>query len=101
METRLVPSITLTAALHLTGSLPVRFAKLDAQGMDFQLVRSVPPELLRAKVESLEMEVRVSDCEALYVGQPGCLEVIDYMRSIGYENVSSCPWKDVQHSFRE
>ena len=101
LEKRLVPSISLTAALRLTGSLPVRHLKLDAQGLDFRLLRTVLPSLLHAKVESIEMEVRASDCEPLYVGQAGCLEVLAYMRSIGYENQTSCPWRRVRNLGRQ
>lgn len=98
LEQRLVPSITLAAALALSGSLPVRHLKLDVQGVDFQLVRSVPPALLRSKVETLEIETRAADCEPLYVGQPPCPEVIDYFRRVlGYRNLSSCPSKFVRN----
>lgn len=93
LEMRLVPSITLAAALHLTGDLPVRELKIDAQGVDFELVRGTKPALLRRRVARIELEVRASDCNPLYNGQAGCDDVVDYMRQIGYANTSRCPSK--------
>ena len=93
IESRLVPSITLSAALRLSGALPVRELKIDAQGVDFAIVQSARPALLRRKVESIELEVRASDCQPLYHGQAGCDEVVAYMASIGFHNSTRCPSK--------
>jgi len=93
LEWRLVPSITLTAALLLSGSLPVRQIKIDAQGVDFDLIRSTAPALLRERVQSIELETRASDCNPLYEGQAGCDDVVIFMRSIGFANTSRCPSK--------
>jgi hypothetical protein len=102
LEYRLVPSITLSAVLALSGSLPIRHLKLDAQGLDFALVASVPPALLRAKVETLELETRAADCEPLYMGQASCPEVVEYLRTVaGYDNLSSCPSKHVRNLGRQ
>ena len=94
IEARWVPSITLAAALHMSGShLPVRELKIDAQGVDFELIRSTPPAMLRKRVERIELEVRASDCSPLYIGQRGCDDVVLYMHSIGFANTTRCPSK--------
>ena len=85
LEMRLVPSISLSAALRLTGQLSVHHLKIDAQGVDFAIIRRTDPRLLRAKVGFIAMEVIASDCPPLYVGQERCDEVVSYLRSIGYD----------------
>ena len=37
LERRLVPSINMSAALGLSGKLPIKLLKIDAQGVDFKL----------------------------------------------------------------
>ena len=91
LERREVPSISLTAAIGLVGELPIRLLKIDVQGLDFALVRSVAPALLRAKVRAIVMEVIASDGEPLYHGQPQCAEVVQYMRAIGFGRTAYLP----------
>ena len=48
LEKRVVPSITLETAIGLIPPhLPIHTLKIDAQGVDFRLLRSAPPALLR------------------------------------------------------
>ena len=97
LERRRVPSITLTAALRLAGAvkgaLPVSKLKIDAQGVDFDLINSTDPALLRSRVVTIELEVRAtsSRCGPLYHGQPGCDEVVEHMRRIGFIATDLCP----------
>lgn len=85
-EKRIVPSITLEQALRLTGELPVLRLKIDAQGVDLQLVRSVPPAYFSSRVETVELEFAGDNCKdnPLYVGQASESEVVGYMASLGY-----------------
>jgi FkbM family methyltransferase len=85
LDTREVPSITLDSALGLAGRRQIMHLKLDVQGVDLSLIRSVDPRRLRRQVQSFSMEVVADDCPSLYVGQPHCSEVIAYARSIGYK----------------
>ena len=57
-----VPSIMLEQALRLTGELPVLRLKIDAQGVDLQLVRSVPPAYFSRRVETVELEFAGDNC---------------------------------------
>ena len=67
-EVREVDSITLEQAFGLLPqSLPVRFMKVDTQGMDFRLVNSASRATIR-RAESFEIEVRATNCEPLYEG---------------------------------
>ena len=85
VEVRQVPAVSLRTVIEewLRG-WRVSQLKIDAQGLDFALVRSVPPALLRARVQSVQMELIAPGAGALYHGQETCDEVVDYMRSIGY-----------------
>ena len=74
LETRHVPSISMSTALDLAGELQIRRLNIDAQGFDFALVRSVPPALLRARVQSVQMELIAPGAGALYHGQETCDE---------------------------
>ncbi len=87
LETRTVPSLSLTSALGLAGSLPIGLLKLDAQGADLTLLMSVPPGMLRERVKRIIMEVVADDCNPLYVGQPLCSMVLQSMRALGYAAV--------------
>ena len=90
-ETRLVPSITLAKLLRLMPPLlPIHMLKLDAQGVDFALIKSTPPVLLE-RVRSLHLEA-INDetrngrpCPTLYDGQPRISEVKAYLHSIGFK----------------
>jgi len=99
LEQRQVPSINLSQALRLSGALPIKLLKIDAQGADFKLIRTLSPEELR-KVHSLQLEVRGTKwpgtppekpCEPLYEGQEPCEEVVVYLQRLGFSNRTACP----------
>ena len=85
LETRRVESITLAQALALLPAhLPIRMLKIDAQGVDFQLIRAAPSELVRTRVQRIELEVRSSSCPPLYRGQDDCDAVAAAMAERGF-----------------
>ena len=91
LETRRVPSITLSDALALIPrNLPIALLKVDAQGVDDKLIRATPARLLR-RIERITLEVRGSHCLPLYAGQEICENVVEYMRSVRFDNASACP----------
>lgn len=83
-EERVVPSISLAAAIALAGGRQISLLKLDAQGVDLALLQATDPMLLKSQVSAISMEVVASDCPPLYDGQPHCHEVYGLMRSLGY-----------------
>lgn len=88
VETRLVDSIRLVDAIALVPPhLPILRLKLDVQGIDFRLVKSVPPAYLQSRVVFIDVEVRKSGCTMLYNGQEDCPQVLEYMRGIGFQMV--------------
>lgn len=85
LERRRVPTITLQRAIALLPSrLPIRLLKLDAQGMDVPLLKTVPPSILRDRVERIEFESIGRRCAPLYIGQPSCDEAGRYLQAIGF-----------------
>jgi len=84
LEERTVPSISLASALGLAGRLPIRHLKIDAQGVDMTLIKSVSAKVLQERVRSISMELPASDCQPLYKGQPRCPEMMGAMRDLGY-----------------
>ena len=56
--------------------------KVDAQGMDLQVVKSAGP--LLEQLRFLSMEVQSSFAIPLYEGQVFCPEVLSTMRSLGF-----------------
>ena len=92
LETRTVPSVTLTQALAFIPSrLPIALLKVDAQGVDFALIASTDARLLRRRVARIDMEVRAGDCQPLYMDQPACEQVVQHMNGIGFANATPCP----------
>lgn len=86
VERRRVPSITLEHALSLIPpQLPIKFLKLDAQGLDFDLLKAVPPHYLHRRVQYIELETISAKCDPIYIGQARCDEAGSYMRRIGYQ----------------
>ena len=81
---RPVPSISLQTALGLAGRLPIRIMNLVTQGIELDLLKSVPQDFLRERVQSISMNVIAADCEPLYENQPRCPEVLSTMRDLGY-----------------
>ena len=83
MESRLVPTISITKALRLAPShLPISRLKIDAQGLDSQILRAAAADLDR--VYFVEIEVVSDRCPKLYAGQEGHTTVDAYMQSVGF-----------------
>jgi len=94
LETRTVPSITLSSALSLVPArLPIKLLKIDAQGVDFALIESAQAEALQ-RVQRVVLEVRANHCPPLYVGQPACEHVVAQMAVIGFANETACPFAE-------
>ena len=68
---------------------PVAFLKVDAQGLDLEVVRSGGARL--PLVQRVSMEVVSDDCTPVYVGQPVCTQVVAAMSQLGYQPVSTTP----------
>ena len=81
-EQRQVPMVPLSQLLDWIGS-PVTFAKIDAQGLDLQVVLSGGLSVGR-RVHRVALEVTADDCVPIYEGQPNCSEVVRTMASLGY-----------------
>ena len=82
-QRRLVPSVTLKRLLSWLPRPTVEFLKIDAQGMDMQIVASGGPKVSE-RVRRVSMEVISDDCDGLYKGQPKCTEVVKQMADLGY-----------------
>lgn len=91
LEERLVPAITLAQAVSLAAAdrLPVRLVKIDAQGMDLELLKATPPHALAA-VQSISLELHKDthacrrDSALLYRGRETCADAVRHMSSMGF-----------------
>ena len=82
-----MPTISIERALNLAPpSLPIEKLKLDAQGLDFKMLRAAGAANL-ARVHSLELEVVRRGCTTLYHGQEDHLQVNAHLHSLGFVNV--------------
>lgn len=87
VERRLtVPTIRLDTFLDLTGTATVEFLKIDAQGNDLAVVRSLGGRL--RDVRELQLEVQVTDLP-LYAGAARKDDVLDYLCGRGFDLVAS------------
>ena len=94
LETRRVESLSLREAMRLAGRLPIRFLKVDAQGVDLKLFKALEeqaPGLLFSRIGALQMETRTKQCAPLYAGQETCDEALAFMTSLGYRSNHACP----------
>jgi len=83
-EQRLVPAISISNALALAPAhLPIAKLKLDAQGLDFKMLRAAGGAAL-ARVQELELEVVRETCTTLYQGQETHLQVNAHLHSLGF-----------------
>ena len=83
-ESRLVPTIGITQALALAPAhLPIEKLKLDAQGLDFDILKAAGTEGLR-RVRAIELEVVKKSCPTLYQGQATHLTVNSHLRKAGF-----------------
>ncbi len=74
--------------------MPIRFLKVDAQGVDLKLFKALEeqaPGLLFSRIGALQMETRTKQCAPLYAGQETCDEALAFMTSLGYRSNHACP----------
>jgi FkbM family methyltransferase len=81
-----VPTIRLDTFLNLMGIAEVDFLKIDAQGSDLAVIRSLGDRI--ADVRSLSLEVQINPVP-LYAGGSDKQAVIDYLRRRGFALVST------------
>ena len=89
-ERRVVEAITLDMAVSLVPpGLPIEI-KIDAQGIDLQVLMAASAQTL-SRVQKISMEVTSDSdaCTPLYVGQPRCSTVLREMRRNGFSG--ACP----------
>ena len=75
--------------MRLAGSLPIRYLKVDAQGVDLKLFKALEeqaPGLLFSRIGALQMETRTKQCAPLYAGQETCDEALAFMTSLRRSN---------------
>ena len=87
---RQVHTVPLRKLLSWIGR-PVDFVKIDAQGMDLEVVKSGGDQL--KNVKRLLLEVIADDCRPVYEGQPTCTEVFAQMRAFGFTPLTPIPCK--------
>ena len=68
---------------------PIDFLKIDAQGMDVDIVTS-GGDMLHL-VRRVLLEVVSDDCKPVYTNQPRCSEVVKRMRALGFEPLAPIP----------
>ena len=84
LEARMVPTISMDAAIALApAGLPIEKLKLDAQGLDFDILKAAGTEGLR-RVRAIELEVVKKSCPTLYQGQATHLTVNSHLRKAGF-----------------
>ena len=85
---RSVYTVPLRQLLQWIGR-PVDFVKIDAQGMDMEIIRS--GGLLLKSVRRVLLEVISDDCKPVYEGQPRCSEVVRSMAALGFAPLTPLP----------
>lgn len=91
-EDRTVDTISMAQAMALLPpDLPIRLLKLDVQGMDTRLIKSIPPDVL-ARIDSIRFETAVPGARCggtLYEGTQSCASVVPFLRKHGFDG--GCP----------
>lgn len=85
---RSVFTVPLRQLLEWIGR-PVDFVKIDAQGMDLEIVAS-GGAMLR-NVRRVLLEVISDDCRPVYESQPRCSEVVSRMATLGFVPLTPLP----------
>mmetsp|Transcript_46147 Transcript_46147/g.144539 ORF Transcript_46147/g.144539 Transcript_46147/m.144539 type:complete len:383 (-) Transcript_46147:37-1185(-) len=86
---RSVPTVSLRTVLGSWlawpsgGGWPIDYLKIDAQGLDLEVLRSAGDALL-PRVLRVEMEVPGDACRPMYEGSPGCSAIFAAMAHMGY-----------------
>jgi len=91
LSQRYVWTVPLSQMLTWIGKQRVvDFVKIDAQGMDLEVVKS-GGELLRSHVRRIGLEVVSDDCNVLYEHQPKCSAVTSALAELGFEPYTPVP----------
>lgn len=87
LDSRQVPAVRLETALgwlawrHGSG-WPIDFLKLDAGGMEIEVLRSAGKQLPR--ILRVQLDVHGDSCPRLYIGSLTCSETVAAMQDLGY-----------------
>ncbi|CAE7235626.1 unnamed protein product [Symbiodinium sp. CCMP2592] len=86
MDVRLVPCISLETVIRdlLLGG-HISFLKIDAQGKDLDVVRSLGSQM--HKVHRIQMEALPKSHESVYVNQPMCDHIVAEMMKLGFKPI--------------
>ncbi|CAE7942205.1 unnamed protein product [Symbiodinium necroappetens] len=86
MDVRLVPCISLETVIRdwLLGG-HISFLKIDAQGKDLDVVRSLGSQM--HKVRRIQMEALPKSHESVYVNQPMCDHIVAEMMKLGFKPI--------------
>lgn len=88
LDVRRVPVVSLRKvigewlALEGGGNWPIDYLKIDAQGLDMEILRSA--EDLVQSVLRVELELPADECERMYNGSLTCSEIVEAMAQLGY-----------------
>lgn len=88
LEIRHVPVVSLAVVLgnwlkwEDGGGWPIDFLKIDAQGLDIDVLRS--SEEYMHRILRVELEVPSDACGQLYVGSLHCSDIVKVMAELGY-----------------
>jgi len=94
METRMVDTIRMEDAMALLpDDLPIRYFKIDAQGLDGTLIGEIPKAVLH-RIMVIEFESTTSYCNNLYKGQVKCEVIARYLQKEGFNG--ECGLKGVK-----
>ena len=77
----IVPCLTLKTIVEQLNVQHIQFVKIDAQGYDFEIIKSLGDKI--SLVDELVCEVQITDFE-IYINQSKKYEVIDYMKKKGF-----------------
>lgn len=89
LENRTVDTLRMEDAISLLpDNLPIRFFKLDVQGMDGDLIKRIPTQVL-PRIQKLQFESVTTRCNNLYENQMRCDKIETYLKAQGFEG--SCP----------
>ena len=92
IETQYVPSIRLDTFLDRAGIAHVDYLKVDAQGADLAVVRSLGQRI--KDVDRIRLEVQI--VHSPYMGASGKAETVAYLERNGFRLVSATPWSKNQ-----
>ena len=93
-EERRVPTVSLRTVLGRWlawedgGGWPVAYLKIDAQGMDVQVLESAGE--LMGRIQQVEMEVVRDTCPRMYETAPNCSESVEAMARFGFTTKKTC-----------